>query len=308
MKILYLGNDKRHCTERYVSYALAREGCTVSLLDIRRTTRHYVRELVKEMKPDFVLFSKPSAVWVPKFLEECRERGVPTACWLWDLYWGYRPARPPQFDADHLFTTDGGHENLWREHYPHHRVLRQGVHEPEAVAFWDQEPKWDVGFVGSVFKTHRGRRQLLAHLTERYGSRFKLITDVRGLDLNRLLGQIKIVVGDSYPTPHYWSNRIYEVLGRGGFLLYPETEGLDEEFTAGVHYAPFVRGDWGDLDQRVDRYLTEEGPRLQIRRLGHELVRRRYRYQDRVGSLLEAVRGRQTTTPIDPVRAAQDGT
>jgi hypothetical protein len=63
-----------------------------------------------------------------------------------------------------------------------------------------------------------------------------------------------LVVGDSCfaGSPRYWSDRVPEVLGRGGFLIFPRTPGL--EIPDLVTYNP---GDINDLIKKIDYWLDE---------------------------------------------------
>jgi len=57
---------------------------------------------------------------------------------------------------------------------------------------------------------------------------------VRGEALNQIYANAKIVVGDTlnldFKYPWYSSDRLFEVTGRGGFMIYPDIEGLDTFF------------------------------------------------------------------------------
>ena len=108
-----------------------------------------------------------------------------------------------------------------------------------------------------------------------------------------MLGKVKVFVGDSYPSPNYWSNRIYEITGRGGFLLHPETIGLDEEFIAGKHYIaykrPGNRAGWQVLQGLIDYWVTHDKEREQIRQQGFAHCGKHYTYTHRVKTLLEHI-------------------
>jgi len=284
MNILYLGKFGSHATESYVTHSLRDLGHTVDCFKIHNG-------VYKELKAGLdqyglVLFSKPYVKGCMEFLDLCRDRGILTVCWQWDLYWGYRSKKPPQFHADLLFTTDGGHRDKWGKHYPRHRVLRQGIHQPLAYVAPRTETH-EVGFIGGTHQ-HPGRREMIDTCRRHY--RFVQHTHVRGAKLNTVLSDIKVVVGDSYPSPRYWSNRIYEMLGRGAFFLHPETEGLDEEFEDGTHYVSFRRGDHEDLRSKIDFYLAHPEKRLGIARQGFEHVSTHYTYHTRCRYLLEQIR------------------
>jgi len=138
---------------------------------------------------------------------------------------------------------------------------------------------------------------LVHWLQQTYGRRFIHITNVRGLNLNHLLAQIKVVVGDSYYVKHYWSNRVYEITGRGGFLLFPRTEGLEEEFTAGAHIATYPRVEYLDNDydrwyatlrETIDHWLSHDDERERIRHQGHVRCGE-YTYTRRTACLLRTL-------------------
>ena len=247
-------------------------------------------EKLRKNKPDFVLFSKPQPIQAQELLAYCQNQRILTVTWVWDLYWGYRPQRPHHFYADILLSTDGGHQKEFNAHGYNHSVLRQGIHKPEHV-FCDRKPIHDVAFVGgSGHKYYTGRKRLVGWLRTTYRNRFKHYTNTRGLALNRELARVKVVVGDSYPSPRYWSNRVYEITGRGGFLLYPKTEGFDDEFTNGEHYIKYNRNDFKQLKQIIDRWIDDDDQRNVICQQGFDYCGANYTYTHRVAKLLEIVK------------------
>ena len=51
-------------------------------------------------------------------------------------------------------------------------------------------------------------------------------------NLNDLIASCKVIIGESIIHPYYWSNRIYETIGRGGFCLHAYHEGIENEYTS----------------------------------------------------------------------------
>lgn len=298
MKIFYIGKFlKPWATESYVAHALQERGAEVFKREYTETmTLSNLISQVEKHQPDFVLFSKVTSPVFKDFIDWCKASGILTVTWLWDLYWGYRPAAPVQFTADMLFTTDGGHEDRWETIGANHKVLRQGIHEPEHVIY-PFNPSHNLAFVG-LPDYYARRRELTRWLKRTYSSSIQWHNTTRGLALNRLLSETKIIVGDSYPSPKYWSNRVYEILGRGGFLLFPETEGLEEEFTDGVHYVSYKRGDYEHLRNRISYYLSHDDEREQIRQEGFKKCGE-YTYTSRVRELLEHI-GSHTDRLLHP--------
>jgi hypothetical protein len=295
MRILYIGQfEKNHRTEVYVTYAFWSLGAEVIQVDVKSATYSFCKKIVSESNIDFVLISKASHRETPMFLEWCKTNGIFTVCWLWDLYWGFRRHTrfPAGFACDLVCTTDGGHDEQWEKAGINHSVVRQGIHATDHVMY-DADYRYDVAFVGSVY-VGSDRAGLVNTLRRHYGNRFIWHRRTRGLDLNRALSEVKVVVGYDYGVKNYWSNRIYEILGRGGFLLHPETVGLSEEFTAGVHYAAcphLVRGkDFKSvkIKQAIDYWVSQDVARESIRLSGWRRCGQ-YTYRSRVVELLREV-------------------
>lgn len=103
-----------------------------------------------------------------------------------------------------------------------------------------------------------------------------------------LYAKATINIGDTYPGGYaYCSNRVFQCLGAGGFLLLQHSEGL-QDFTgliAGVHYVEWA--DMRDLTDKIFHWLKPEQveARQQIAQAGQEFVRREYSAQAQVWKL-----------------------
>lgn len=299
MRILYIGDFKeKYSTERYIIHALQELGHEVLAKqegNMFITNPDNIIGDIIEHAPAFVLFSKGKPKGNAKgFMAGLKKAGIPTCTWLFDLYfdlpidraWRLR-AKDVPFNADVIYTTDGGHHKQFEELGFVAKTLRQGIHGPEAILY-DREKVHDVIFVGGdVYHTRGELFETLSekYMFERFGDRPD--NQIRGLALNELYATTKIVVGDSQPSPHYWSNRVYETLGRGGFLLHPKTEGMEEEFIDGVHLVFYERGNKEDLCNKIDYYLKHDEEREKIRRAGFEHVKNNYTYKHRCIELLK---------------------
>ena len=243
----YYGNfSKFWSTEGYIADALERAGHTVMRIDRNDTTL---------VDCDYVLFAK---LYREDIILKAKEQGIPTICWVFDLYRGYRSSNVPHFKADIVITTDGGDG---------YHTIRQGVHKPEKIMIRGKKIH-DVVFVGMLRK-HKVRREMVIR------SRAKVVRNTRGLDLNKLLGQTKIALGDSYPASNYWSNRVYEMTGRGGFLIHPKVEGLP-------NYIP--QFEYGKEREMIKYYLKHDKLREKLRKVQFENCPT---YDDRVQELFE---------------------
>lgn len=297
MRVFYIGKfENSYRTEQYVAHALRENGCDVRCFDVVRPVNYRAMlRLIKQYRPTILLTAKAVPGFMDSLLAWCKSKGILTVCWLWDLYWGYRRTRPIQWRSDLLFTTDGGHNHEFERAGCNHHILRQGIHAPEYKIF-PPKYRYDVGFVGGL-KGHPSRRRLIRWLADNYGSRFIHHTSTRGLELNHALRKCRVIVGDSYPSSNYWSNRIYEITGRGGFLLHPETDGLSAEFGSGKHYASYERDNYKEIAWLIEYYLHHDEDREAIRLEGWRHCGQ-YTYTARAKSLLGIVRAHLATSAV----------
>jgi hypothetical protein len=303
VKVLYFGVfEKPYDTEVYISNTLESMGHQITRQQINNVGPEELRELLKE-DFDFILLSKS---WFKGNWQSCKEMlkqsKILKVGWFWDLCWGTMREHlvydHPLFSADLVFTTDGGNQEKFKRAKVNHSVIRQGIYEPEAVIGTPkQEYKYDVIFVGTdVHKTAFGwshRTELIKFLHETYGPRFKHFgkeDGIRNQELNDLYASAKVVVGDSVVRPHYWSNRIYETLGRGGFLIFPEVPGLDEEFVRYKHFIPYTIRDWQGLKEKIDYYVHHDKEREEIKMAGFEYCKNNHTYRHRCEELIKRVK------------------
>jgi FkbM family methyltransferase len=236
-------------------------------------------------------------------LTALREAGITSISYHLDLYLELARqatmSRDPFWATDMVFTADGGHQNEFEKRGINHQWIRPGVYGPECVT-GQHRPEWDadVAFIGSYSNYHREwpyRRRLVNWLQATYGDRYRhfgggLGPSVRGQDLNDALASAKVIVGDSlclnFTHKRYWSDRVYETLGRGGFLIHPWIEGLEEEFTDGKHLAFYRYNDFDQLKELIDYYISHDDEREQIRQEGQRFVRENCTYAHRCQQML----------------------
>ena len=199
--------------------------------------------------------------------------------------------------TEHIFMADASPEAVdlydslglnW--HYLRPAVVEKDCYlaEPDHVRF-----PHEIIFTGSkgYHPEYAFRPKLVNWLHSTYGSRFGHyggdgIRTLRQHDLNVAVASAKIVVGDSCfgGRPNYVSDRYFETRGRGGFLLHPETEGVD---SVGVgHYEPC---DLDSLRERIDYWLTADVEREAMRIQGFEHVKTFETYTRRAQQILETV-------------------
>ncbi len=293
-KFLYLGNFARESVgEPEIAAAIKGFGHTVDIVESKNTPFERIELMASQY--DVFMFSKisvPVNLGAKRFIKETK---VPTVCWLFDLYWGYHRQpkifEEPHFNADIVFTSDGGHSENWKKAGIKHYCLRQGIEEGVSPGESTYPITAEVIFLGSQipWAAWNYRGQLITWLKNTYGKRFEHLGEHGGIrheKLNNLLATVKVVVGDSVNSPNYWSNRIYEMLGRGGFLIHPEIEGLEKEFTYYKHFVPYRYGDYSGLKQKIDYYLEHDNERVEIAKAGYDYCHKHHTYTKRVEKFL----------------------
>ncbi len=115
------------------------------------------------------------------------------------------------------FVTDAGLTSLDGANW---HILRQGISRSTVTSVQCPEnDRDDLAFIGQLY----GERQReLAPLQRDYHVR--LVSQVFGRKLSALIRRHRIIIGPRYPnTRGYWSDRIYVILGHGGFFLAPRS-------------------------------------------------------------------------------------
>ncbi len=214
-----------------------------------------------------------------------------------DLWFGLQRQKdlgtqPVYKHIGHFFTVDRKMADWFNQktkvkgHY-----LPAGVFDKECI-YKTVDKTHDIVFVGSkIYHSEwKYRPKLIDWLGTTYAGKFEQYGSggkpgVRGLKLNKLYWSTKIVVGDTlcidFKYPDYWSDRVYETLGRGGFLIHPYVSGMEREFEDKKHLVFYEYGNFKQLKELIDYYLEHEEEREAIRKAGHELVKEKYTYKNR---------------------------
>lgn len=244
---------------------------------------------LRALDMDVILFAKWEGM--PP-LREFERKGIKTVCWVFDLYWGYsrenRLQDAPYFRAQYVFTTDGGHQALFKDIGINHQCVRQGIYAPDCQLATSVTEPQGVAFVGSDNPANLERATALEYIQGRYKNIFTWVgredtNEMRGPQLNALYAKTKVLIGDSVFSPSYWSNRVVETLGRGGFLIHQETPGLSTEYP---HLITYPRGDLPQLKRLIDYYLEHESERRTIVQRNFDWVRERYTMDRKCAELL----------------------
>ena len=245
----------------------------------------------------------PGSLTMEEVLDTLKENNIPTMTYHLDLWFGLQRQKdlevmPVYKKIGHFFTVDSQMAQWFNEktrvkgHY-----LHAGVFGEECI-YKQSITKRDVAFVGSK-KYHpewQYRAKLVDWLEDTYKNKFEHygnggIKNVRGIALNKIYWTTKVVVGDTlclnFNYPDYWSDRIYETLGRGGFLIHPYIPGIEKEFVDKKHVVFYEYGNFEQLKELIDYYLVNDEEREAIRKAGHELVKNNYTYKHRWQTILK---------------------
>lgn len=302
LKVAYIGNFSELWHEEGNARSLEKLGHIVLRVDERAFSPVAFNDLIRTEKPDFVIWAKLKININHKHdvQQIVKENNVKRICWIPDLYFGlsreYRiKTKDDLFDADFVFSPDGGHQEEFKEAGINHHVLRQGIYDE--FCFLDKPTKLyeaaQIIFVGTENPEYPYRSKLLRFLERKYGHKFKLFgkgdLEIRGPALNSLYASTKVVVGDSVYSPYYWSNRIYETIGRGGFLIHPRVPGIEQEFEAFKHFIPYDHNDFEALCEAIDYFVSHETARRAIAEAGFEHCKKNHTLLHRSQELIKVI-------------------
>lgn len=297
--ITFLGNFRvPYTTETHHVKSLQSLGHRVNILQESNVTAAQIEK--KALGSDLFVWVHTHG-WdtkgdVASALDSLADSGVTTMTYHLDLWLGLNRESdldyPIYKNLQHFFTVDKQMADWFntntsvRGHY-----LPAGVYDKECYLL-NQKMRRDLVFVGSK-KYHPEwpyRPKLIDWLKSSYGPRFQHwggdgLGVVREDKLNKLYSSTKIVVGDTlcpnFTYKSYWSDRIYETMGRGGFIIHPYIDGLENEFVDGEHCVFYEYNNFKDLQSKIDYFLSHDSERERIRKSGHELVKNNYTYKNR---------------------------
>lgn len=310
LKIAYCGNfEPRHSTETHIARTLEEDlGHQVLRLQESKMHTDDIETQVSDHRCDLFLYTRTPPGFIGDghaLLRSLADQGIPTASYHLDLYWGIQREASilgdPFWSTKYVFTPDGASQDKFAAAGINHFYIRPGVLRAECQDGTQREQfKADVGFVGALDSYHPEwlpyRQKLKQFLSQTYRG-FRHWPDnepaVRNEDLNDLYASVNVIVGDSlcvnFNREYYWSDRVYETIGRGGFLIMPKIKGLEEEFTDGETIVFFEFNDWAGLRDKIDYYLANPVERERIRKAGQEFVRKNATYTNRLAQALEII-------------------
>lgn len=309
LTIGFIGNfGVPYTTENDRKWSFQQLGHTVIPLQENQMTAHHLSVVKNQF--DLLLYSHTHG-WEIEGLKEVfaeyKRAGIPTASahldrWLW-LEREQDMGQEATWFTEWQFMADGSPEAA--EKYDSMGLkwhwLKPGVVERDCYLAKPDRKRFphDVIFVGSkgYHPEYPFRHQLIDWLKETYGERFGHYGNdglgvVRGDDLNVLYASAKVVVGDSCfgGRPRYWSDRIPETTGRGGFLIHPYVDDadIDNPHIAGFDKDNLNKGP-ASLKGTIDHYLTKDDYRENRRKQAHEWTKENATYTHRSTEMLKTM-------------------
>ena len=303
MNIGFIGNfEAPHSTENDRAWAFNSLGHNVTAFQESKVTADDIIGNLTGL--DLVVYSHTHG-WqiegLDRVFQSIRSRGIKIISvhldrWAW-LDRQKDVGKEATWKVDHMFMADASPEaeELYDKFKLSWSYLKPGVDErgtymavPDPVRY-----PHEIIFVGShgYHKEYAFRPKLIDFLKKTYGDRFGHyggdgLGTVRGHDLNVLYASAKIVVGDSCfgDRPKYWSDRVTETLGRGGFLLHPKVADLPLNLMGN-----YKAGDLNDVKDKVDLWLKQDNDRKKVRLAGFNHVKKHETYTNRAKEVIDAL-------------------
>lgn len=306
-RVAYLGNFKHSfCTESHISKTLELLGHTVERLQEDEVRMLQVADIANQS--DLFLWTRTPDLVRFDGVELLKNIHKPKVSYHLDLYCGIRENQldvDPFFKTDAVFQADGEPESckIFAEKKINAYWFPPAVFEPECyIAPAKDEFKSDIAFVGGTTSYHKEwpyRLELIEWLQKNYTKNFKIYPNeesgaVMDDRLNQLMSSAKILIADTlcmnFTHKNYWSNRIPEETGRGGFVIAPKINGLEKFYKDKKHLVNYEYGNFVQLKDLIDYYLTHDKERYKIKLAGHLHTKKHHTFTQRIEQMFSILK------------------
>lgn len=297
MRILYIGNhgqENSNQDEEAITYALSQLGH-----DVQRLHECHAHQWRRVPDRELVLFHK----WDnPAIISEMRIAGLKTVFWYFDLVnWPGDATLKRRCDqrldwmrrtipvVDLGFCTDGD----WVAHYNEvygDRLVRLTQGADNRIIGYGQEPVADAPALLFTGTPNGGvqRRSFVDEMQITYRQTFNCVNGVYREELKNLIAGSKICIApDSPVTDRYWSNRVYNTMGFGGFMLHPYGAELAKQFEEDDEIVFYHNRE--ELHQQIRFYYNYPEDMKRIAQNGLIRVQNEHTYLHRCSTLMSTI-------------------
>jgi len=277
-------------------------------------------QLIQEHKPDVYIcskgFAKNKHIWPETNLKIKKMVGLM-------VYWSQDdPFFIPTFRNLQMHRGYDVALTCSNVHKPYREV---GIEPHTFYPAWDsiersvtpRASKTDVIFVGSPYKTTNIPRAKIMRWIAEQGHSLKIFGAAawtkkgssslfqgdpflrpyyKGVfknwrDLHNLFASSRINISNHVrQAPGYLNDRVFLVMGAGGFLLMDNNPGIEKLFKHNRHVCYYR--DWGTFKHRFTYYLAHDDARKAIAKAGQKLILAEHTYANRADQLLDIVKGK----------------
>lgn len=314
MIISYVGNRKNKAsdgksfnTENHIALTLEKLGHTVLFQQEDELESNWTLNMCADL---FLWTRTWSGKVTTEDLDYIKSLNIPTVSFHLDKYTGLErdgglKNGDPFWRTQYVFSPEGSDEakRIFKEHGINQFYLPAGVFEDECyIAEPEIQYMHDIVFVGGgkqyAHPEWPYRAKLIQWLEDTYGPRFKHYgwpdETIRGEELNKLYASCKVVIGDTlckdFKDEYYFSDRVFETTGRGGFIIHPYIKGLEQHFVLGKELVTYDFNNFQQLQDLIDYALLNDEARNKIRLAGHERTKRTNTYTNRMQTMLEILK------------------
>ena len=307
MNILFLGNfEAPYSSENNYKETLEKLGHKVFALQEKKATGRVITAFNGIDLFIWIHTHGWNTEGISDALTELRKRNVPIITYHLDLWMGLareKEMTEDYFKVDHFFTVDKAMaEWLNKNTKTKGHYLAAGAVESECLMGTANKEKFphEIVFTGSknYHPEYSYRATLINWLHQTYGSSFAHygsggLQTIRGKELNDLYASAKIVIGDTlcknFTYENYFSDRYFEVPSRGGFMIAPYINGIEDYYDIGKEIVTYTYGDFTQLKKLIDHFLVSDSEREEIRNAGYERAKQDHNYTERWKTILKTI-------------------
>jgi len=308
MKLVLIGKFNEIYHEEGKARGFLELGCEVYRFDERTFDASDREIIVKKIQPDAIIYTKLSIKNPLETVLYFKKHNIKLISWYPDYCnvgewensaFNIRDIKNcPMSKSDLVLIPDSTNKAKWADLGVNQELMRQAISKEFCYLSPPKEDwKSDIVFIGSLVNNslYNYRYELVNFLTKNYGNKFIHLGSnnpyqIRNSELNTLISSTKIVICDSVYAKGYWSNRVYESMGRGGFCLHSHTEGLENEFIIGEHLDTYRHNNYADLKEKIDYYLNNSKLREKIAKKGFTFVKENHTITHRCLEVIKKIK------------------